>query len=345
MSIDNLARICWNDNGWLFPAGVLRHAEQSVTWAGKNGFGHEEWLFNYTWIIDGYRHTFLQQLTKRAVVERLSQKDFDLVLFTIDETGRRWRVASLQDCRIVDHDEAKRIVQIYKKKGWAEEMLQHVKDVSGDTHELRKCMRSDPTFVFNVSFKPGCATLYDPLEELAIEKRWARYGVLYSLESDGHGRTYSKPGKPTRKARKADAKTSRHTRRSIDATIVDPIHAKLQNKLVEDLKRDRRVKNVACELDYVDIRFQIGDRVVFIEIKSNPIAKRAIREAIGQLLEYSFYERSGTEYENLTMVIVAPGKASSADERFLKRLRSIGLPVFYRRFNGIDESINLSDLS
>ena len=54
------ARLCWNTRNWVQPSGDARMVEQKNTYTARNGFGHEEWLFNFQWILDGWKYGFLQ---------------------------------------------------------------------------------------------------------------------------------------------------------------------------------------------------------------------------------------------------------------------------------------------
>ena len=51
------ARICWNTRGWVAPSGDAKNLETG-TYAAKDKFGHEEWLFNFMWLLDGYHYAF-----------------------------------------------------------------------------------------------------------------------------------------------------------------------------------------------------------------------------------------------------------------------------------------------
>ena len=44
------ARICWNTEKWARPTGDARLLE-SDSYVSQNGFGHEEWLFNFDWML------------------------------------------------------------------------------------------------------------------------------------------------------------------------------------------------------------------------------------------------------------------------------------------------------
>jgi hypothetical protein len=44
------ARVCFNSQGWVFPTGEANKLEKN-RWVTQSGFGGEEWLFNFAWLI------------------------------------------------------------------------------------------------------------------------------------------------------------------------------------------------------------------------------------------------------------------------------------------------------
>jgi hypothetical protein len=44
------ARVCFNSQGWDFPTGEANKLEKN-RWVTQSGFGGEEWLFNFAWLI------------------------------------------------------------------------------------------------------------------------------------------------------------------------------------------------------------------------------------------------------------------------------------------------------
>ena len=42
------------------PTGDAARIETGDSYVARNLFGHEEWIFNFEWIIDGFRYGFLQ---------------------------------------------------------------------------------------------------------------------------------------------------------------------------------------------------------------------------------------------------------------------------------------------
>ncbi len=73
------ARICWNSQGWIFPTGEAKELEKKGSYVNRSGFGHEEWLFNFAWLIDGYHYAFLQPVSD--AFKKFSGEVIDVLLF------------------------------------------------------------------------------------------------------------------------------------------------------------------------------------------------------------------------------------------------------------------------
>ena len=75
---NKLCRICWNTNGWRRPSGTIKENKNSL--AARLGFGLEEWLFNYEWLIDGHKYGFLQPIGK--YIQTYEGHSFSALLYT-----------------------------------------------------------------------------------------------------------------------------------------------------------------------------------------------------------------------------------------------------------------------
>ena len=115
-------------------------------------------------------------------------------------------------------------------------------------------------------------------------------------------------------------------------------HNELSNAMVEYLKNNG-YKNVKAEDNYVDISCMNPDgEIVFFELKTAQTVKYAIREAIGQLLEYRHYpdERKADK-----LIIVTESKPNEKDVQYLKELRlTYNLPVYYQQFDMKDKNLS-----
>lgn len=81
----------------------------------------------------------------------------------------------------------------------------------------------------------------------------------------------------------------------------------------------------------VDVVVRLGDRYHFYEIKTGLSARACVREALAQLLEYSFWP-GAQEAERLIVVGEPPLDVEA--RTFLSRIRDrFSLPVYYQQFN------------
>lgn len=143
--MEKIARICWNTNEWKCPSGLEGKSNLDVPHENKYCFGHEEWLFDETKVIDGYNYGYIQAInTKR---NKHVGKCYDIHLFTISPDKQRLYVGCLHNVIGLSRDESKQIYDEYKKLGWIEEMKLQIKDVRGNPEALTR------EFLVNVMFK------------------------------------------------------------------------------------------------------------------------------------------------------------------------------------------------
>jgi hypothetical protein len=81
----------------------------------------------------------------------------------------------------------------------------------------------------------------------------------------------------------------------------------------------------------VDVVVRDGKRYVYYELKTGLSAQSCIRDAIGQLLEYSYWPGAQKAHK---LVIVGEAVYDSEASAYIKRLRrDFSLPIEYRRFD------------
>ena len=69
----------------------------------------------------------------------------------------------------------------------------------------------------------------------------------------------------------------------------------------------------------------------YFEVKTSS-AKQSIREAMGQIMEYSHYDHMSTRAKKL--FIIGPEKPDEKDSAYLKKLRDMyGLPIWFRWYS------------
>src|SRR5687767_1841500 len=78
-------------------------------------------------------------------------------------------------------------------------------------------------------------------------------------------------------------------RAAVDGTTYSPRHVILQNALYRHLCEVHGRDAVQYEVSFIDLTVKANGGAMYFEIKIAPTAKRCIREALGQLLEYGIY--------------------------------------------------------
>ena len=313
------ARICWNSKGWRFPAGEAKSLE-SGTYVTEMGFGHEEWLFNYSWMIGRQHFAFLQPVGRSH--ERLAGKTIHIFLYAIDPVGRRIYAGELVKCHVLTLGEANAALGEYRKRGWLKHMARQVVQTGGDRSAIDNI--SSSLHILNVRFSEADALIYDPPRVAAADDFVQRLNRYTLAAAKSHTTNQWRNRKGTRQPRSTNA----ITRSAVASLTYDPQHALLQRQLFKQLLTRYGAKNVVMEQNDVDVTVTTGKRRVLIEIKSTAIARAAVREALGQLLEYAYYRPSTADCE---LIVVSPGASTPEVANYVQRLRSnLRLPISYR---------------
>ena len=139
--------------------------------------------------------------------------------------------------------------------------------------------------------------------------------------------------------------TSRRTLTSGRKTIhVSQLHNDIQNRLYEVLSNDYGSECVGTEQligsgNRVDVVLKTTGGVTFYEIKSLHDSRMAVREALPQLMEYSYRPDKARADE---LIIVAPGELATDEKSYLLHLREkFGIPLTYWRYNADEQSFEV----
>jgi hypothetical protein len=122
--------------------------------------------------------------------------------------------------------------------------------------------------------------------------------------------------------------TDGYSRKLVAETFVDPYHNKIQNTLSKILRASGQFKNIQVEKNNIDVQATSNSNELhFFEIKTDT-AKNNIRQAVGQLFEYSFYP---TTTKANKLIVVGDEEPSKDVRNYIKHLREqTGLKIFYR---------------
>jgi hypothetical protein len=289
------------------------------------GFGHEEWLFNYEWLISGQRYSFLQPIGKFFSI--YSGETADFLLYTVSPSKMRYLVGIIHNATVLTEKEQKFAYQEIKRHDWLKSMRNDLRVVGADPKILDY---SPQDALANIRFTPSNVEIFDPMPvastDLGLEKR-NRYqpydwdGKLIFSSQAGGGKAES------------SIKRSEDDRRRSEqsATSYSPQHIMIQNALYDQLCEHLGKGKVDYEKNFVDLSFTLGTKQFFIEVKIENTAKRCIRTAIGQLLEYAHYPSS---QKATRLIVVGDTPATNSDVQYCKFIRKrYGIPIDYWEFS------------
>ena len=323
---EKLCRICWNTNGWRKPSGAIPNNEKSF--AGNLGFGMEEWLFNYEWLIEEnreeYRYGYLTPISRRR--STYEGHRFSAALFT-RYSGFTLLAAEITNIYVPRLDELQNAFNQMNERGWIDQMREDIRSVNGRLDDFENNL-DNAEWSINIRFKPSDVTFHDPMRIIDVGRRY-RYNVAYDWDGEpfpeiDDGPQAGNPDDPRRDERQRRRAAQR-------ASTIDPRHVRLQNKLFSILRARHGNGAVRYEEDYVDLKVIVEDGCTFYEIKIDVTAKKCIRNALGQLLEYSSYP---AEQRAQKLVVVGDAPATNDDGNYLRYLREqYSLPIYYARFN------------
>jgi hypothetical protein len=276
-------------------------------------------------MFDGYHYAFLQGVNNSWRAQQ--GQIIEVVLWSIAPEKRRVYVGTILKCEVLTEVESLKAYEAHRKAGWLALMHRDLLAVNGNTSKL------SPDSLFNVRFRPVDAIQYDdPLPVAGPADRISkltRYKLVSVLDTD--------PDTRLNRIRKRQGSTmpptsAAHHRSGSKGGVVDPYHPVLQRALMILLQKHFGVKNVVREDGWVDLTVLFKKRKLLVELKTDPVAKRAIREAIGQILEYAYFEPT-SHHLDLELFIVAPGAMDAGAAAYLKVLNDqFGIPVRYCQF-------------
>lgn len=108
-------------------------------------------------------------------------------------------------------------------------------------------------------------------------------------------------------------------------------HNRLSNEMVKHLKC-KGYTGVVTDKEFVDIQATDSQgNKIFFELKTTGTVKLAIRQALGQLLEYNHYPNKNNADK---LIIVTELEITRQDMQYLTGMRSrYNIPVYYRQFD------------
>ncbi len=127
-------------------------------------------------------------------------------------------------------------------------------------------------------------------------------------------------------------------------------HLRLTEKFIKWVSKKgfKDIKNeyILANKDRIDVRFYIDNQLIFTEMKTvgGSSSKRSIREALGQLLDYQYYNSTIQAKE---LWIVINDKVDESDIQFIDSLRdmhNLPLRIVWEKAKGFSSHPNLKSI-
>jgi hypothetical protein len=335
-----IARLAWNDYGWVLPSGSYGKSDNKGSHEGKYGYGHEEWLFDTSKIVEGFHYGFLEPIRKEQ--DAFANKTYDVWLYSINsETKKRFWIGEITNLDVITSIEAERIKKIYYGKGWLNEMEEQIKASGANNNGFSNWVGLD---LFNVKFRLTDILINDPYYELLNNhpvNELSRYAFghfkeEYKLVEQGLNDTFSFITKVDINEDDTSPKSKTYIRQPKSVEI-EYIHKAISNSLVKTLKEVYGIESVTPEhpagygANKIDIVVNNKNHLIFYEIKTFNSIKTSVREALGQLLEYCFYPDLNKAKE---LIVVTQYPADSATKKYFSHLRTtFNIPIYYQSYD------------
>lgn len=327
---EKISRLTYNTNGWIYPSG-REGKSKTNNYESDNGYGHEEWLLDFTKIIEDFKYGYLEPINKNF--KKYLGKTFNIFLYTIDSnTKEKFWIGKLNNVEVIDEKMAEEIKTIYKDKGWYQEMKQDLEKLKLINDHLDKWKGAS---LFNVRFKKRDYEKFPERTLISSEDNSvsAYYYVLLNISNepkiitDADGKFILGRCNPNGRS-EATTLTKKFEEKSVQYPF---IHHQISRALEETLKKDFDevyAENKTGFKTCIDLVARKGKKINFYEIKTYNDVRTCIRQAIGQLLEYSYFPNRKNADE---IFIVTPHEIVDSNMiEYIKNLRkNVGLPINY----------------
>ena len=323
--MNKYCRICWNILNWRLPSGDARLYEVSDSYVASHGFGFEEWLFNFDWLLSGYNHVdnheyryaFLQPISSSRHL--LVGETFSILVYTLSPDRRRMGVARIDDAYIPDDEELNWVLDQTRSKGWLETMRQDLINLRISDAPL---INPKPSAIASIRFLPENVVFYQPMLHFPPPNPttatyryqplpWDNELLLPSNDVDTSPSGLFRDIAP-------DRSEEGRVRPPQPGTVLYPTACNTSESTLYILWAQYGTKPVAMENEAVDMKLIDGGHVTFYEIKMERTVKNCIRLALGQLIEYAHYPN----YQRAdNLVVVGDVSLNDDDSTYLKFIR------------------------
>lgn len=305
-----LQRLCWNTNGWRGPTGEMYGKEDS--YVGQNGFGHEEWNLNVSDVLEGkaFGYTYYSPPEHSDLIG----KSHDIFFFAINAAKERVLVGHYERAAFLGRDERKELKNKFEKSDILEKRVEELLALGlpsiKTTKEARRLLLDQ--FAANIVVNPRDVHSFGSPVVLSAEmlkgsepKYLSRYTKPVFITS--------RPALPRRKPGAGKNPFSDSNQELLEDAylrftkaqqkVVFRVHNQLSNRFRKWLRGVGAI-DISAESKFVDVQCKFKGKHCLFELKTSyqQTTKHAIRDAIGQIFEYSFFP--GRNQPNFSAVVL-----------------------------------------
>jgi hypothetical protein len=319
--------MCWNSRGWRLPTNT----SVDGGYPSRMGFGHEEWNFQIEDEVDGYVYAYLYFNPAQRVVKE-SKGYFRIGFWSLHPTTReRLLVGIYNDAELSTNADLDRVDQVFRARKIYERRASELSTVVDNIDygmayreildSVQKKWLNFKCPVDKVQGLQEYVPVEDFLKSSSLGLYFARPTYISADELPDFPKRIS-PVSTTRKSRqpsKSLAEDGYYRESKQNLARIIPRHNKLSNAFADWLRKNGFI-NVVQENNYVDVTFEKNEIIFRAELKVcyGVGSTKAIREALGQLLEYNYY--LGREPAD-KWVIILDEKASRDDITYVELLK------------------------
>lgn len=337
-----LQRMCWNTDGWQSPTGSVYHLEGGDP--GKTGIGQEEWNFNTTDVVDGYVYGYMYRPPTQP-------GPHDIFFFTKQPKSSITELIGVyRNAHIPDKAEKQVVSQAFKDLGYAVRRAQEVAslNIPGQPATIGEISSNltNPDF-FAVKVKPADIQVFSPRRpctapDLGLVKKLAMYYSTYTLLPQEPS-SEEQHTSPTDGAQYEPLPTDAYQRFTPEQMkTIERLHNDLSNRFRKWLK-NHGATNIKKEVGAIDVTCSYQGKRYLFELKvCRGTAKMALREALGQVLDYRFYP--GQDKQDFLAIVVNQSPVDK-DLYWLNNISQQGLVIdcFWLKGNGLFQSTAVSN--
>ncbi|WP_420467112.1 hypothetical protein [Panacagrimonas sp.] len=282
-------RVCWNTRGWQLPAG----STDEKGFPGEKGFGHEEWNFQLDDAVLGWVYGYIY--TSPALQH---QQSFPLYFYSIHPTTReRLLVGCYENAELVAEDEYKKVLESFRARGIldrrARELRSAVSNMSRDAarKEIESSLKES---WLKVKCPADSITIFDPpikistrVGDKTLSHRFKMFTYVELAELKAALPRATKGDKRPVRVDLAEDGYFRESRENLREIV--PRHNALSNALCRWLEKRGIVPRQENRDVDVEFEYRGSSHRVEIKVSYGASIRHALREAIGQLIEYNIY--------------------------------------------------------